>query len=174
MEQIKKIIVLSRQWAKKYKCDKPWAAISVSTASGDFPELSSDNRLGLLRLQFWDISNPSQRQLEAEDPKLFSRDQAKQVIDFVNQHWDSIDTLLVHCEAGLSRSPAIAAAIISIKYGEGADEEWFYKFNPNYHVYQSIINEHYGVESMAAAIAKRILEQKAYDEVLDEPWDVGR
>ena len=171
-EPLKNIIVLSRKFAKEFTCDKPWAAISVSTTMGDFPELSEQNRLGLLRLCFWDISNPSNRQLEADDPKLFSYEQANQVLEFVDEHWDKIDTLLVHCEAGLSRSPAIASAIISIKYGEGSDVEWFKRFNLNRLVYQRIIEEFHGGDSMAVAIAKRILSEQAYQEKIhDGPWD---
>jgi predicted protein tyrosine phosphatase len=166
-EQLKNIIVLSRKWAKQFKCDKPWAAISVSTQPGDFPELSAENRLGLLRLCFWDISKPSLRQLEAEDPKLFTREQGREILDFVDEHWDKIDTLLVHCEAGMSRSPAIASAIISIKYGEGADAEWFKTYHLlNRFVYKLITEEYHGVDSKAAHIAERLLQKGKENDML--------
>lgn len=40
MSDKKKMVVLSRGYAKQFKCDTPWAAISVSTEKGDFPQLA--------------------------------------------------------------------------------------------------------------------------------------
>lgn len=57
------------------------------------------------------------------------------VLDFVTHYWDRIDTLLVHCDAGISRSSAVAAAISRLKFrdeGEFLDEP----FDPNPLVYR--------------------------------------
>lgn len=167
----KNIEVRSRQNAKLFKSDKPWIAISISTESGDFPELSTENRVGLLRLRFWDIANPSSRQIQAEDSKLFSVEQAKEVLDFVNANWDKVDAILVHCEAGMSRSPAIAAAIEYIKNGKEASMPYFKKYIPNGFVYKTLLEVCYGYGTDASRDANRIVSDAAYNQIEEEPWD---
>lgn len=167
----KNIEVRSRQNAKLFRSDKPWAAISISTESGDFPELDATNRVGLLRLRFWDIANPSSKQIQAEDSKLFSVEQAKEVLDFVNANWDKADTILVHCEAGMSRSPAIAAAIEYIRSGKEASLPYFKKYIPNGFVYKTLLEVNYGYASPASADANKIISDAAYNQIEEEPWD---
>lgn len=40
-----------------FRSDRPWAAISISSRD-EFPDLSEENRVGLLRLVFEDITQP--------------------------------------------------------------------------------------------------------------------
>jgi hypothetical protein len=47
---------------------------------------------------------------------------------FVAQHWKRIDTLMVHCEQGRSRSAAVAAAIEHPKFGTRASSSKSRKF----------------------------------------------
>jgi predicted protein tyrosine phosphatase len=166
----KKIHVLSRSEAKEFKCNAAWAAISVSTLAGDFPHLSSNNRRGLLRLDFWDISKPSHRQIQANDLKLFSIDQANEVISFIDENWDNVEELLVHCEAGVCRSPAIAAAICHIKYGSGAEKHFFKEYSPNRWVYRRILDRFYG--SAEHSGDELPSESEGVENILDEPWNV--
>lgn len=170
----KKVVleVRSRRLAKEFKSDLPWAAISVSTEEGDFPELNEENRVGLLRLRFWDIGNPTQRQLDHRYDVLFSRYQAKQIIDFVNEMWDKAEILLVHCEAGLSRSPAIAAAIEHMKYSPEEDKWYFKQYMPNYWVYKTILEEHYGVGTPQAEQAEKEAKRRMSQQVYDDPNDM--
>ena len=137
---------------------------------GDFPTLSETNRVDLLRLNFWDIANPSQKMVEVEDPKLFNKDQADQIISFVNRNWDKINVLMVHCEAGLSRSPAIAAAITYFKIGKDETQWYFHKYMPNGFVYKTILEHYYGPHSVAVEETEKMLSDVAYN-VFDEPWD---
>ncbi len=51
--------------------------------------------------------------------------------------WDVMDVFLIHCEAGLSRSPAVAAALSRIYYSD--DGPWFEFDFPNHLVYQLLI-----------------------------------
>jgi predicted protein tyrosine phosphatase len=67
---------------------------------------------------------------------MFTEEQAVQVLDFVEKVWDKIDLLMVHCYAGFCRSPAIAAIISKIYYG---DDLYFYQhYRPNSWVYRTI------------------------------------
>ena len=84
------------------KTDK-YAAISIQdTIDGGFGFELKENRYckGVLTLYFDDIEQPE------PGLKLMNTSQAKQIIEFINMHKD-VDTLLIHCFAGVSRSRAI-------------------------------------------------------------------
>jgi hypothetical protein len=51
--------------------------------------------------------------------------------------WDNVDVFLVHCEVGLSRSPAVAAALRRIYYNH--DGRWFGSIFPNRLVYRLLV-----------------------------------
>ena len=56
----KRFEVRSARNAEFFRCDRPWAVISVS--SGDqFPMLAGENRVGLLRLTFEDVTDKRAR-----------------------------------------------------------------------------------------------------------------
>jgi len=118
--------------AELFRCDRPWAAISITTL-GDFPALSEENREGLLQLAFADTADPSR-------DDSFTTDLATELLDFVDQVWGRIEVLLIHCEAGLSRSPGVAAALSRIYYGD--DGPWGEYDFPNTLVYQLLIDGH--------------------------------
>ena len=135
----KAIEVRSRGYAERFRCRAPWAAISVSTSPDEFPVLSDENRVGLLQLNFWDVSQalPGMKHVIA-----FNRYHSTQILEFIQDVWENIDCLLVHCEAGMSRSPAIAAAIDKIYHGD--DSFWFNTKTPNMLVYRTILEDYYG------------------------------
>ena len=120
--------------AEFFRCGRPWAAISISTL-GDFPVLSYDNRVGLLRLVFSDTLDPG-------TPNAFTQSLAVEILDFVEQMWDEADVFLIHCEAGLSRSPAVAAALSRIYYND--DGPWLELDFPNGLVYRLLIEANLG------------------------------
>ena len=136
-----KIEVRSKEKAAKFSSDKPWAAIQVATREGTWPDLKLENRKGVLRLFFPDYSFLTGN-LEKAYPdlkgKLFDENFAQRIFNFVESQ--SVETLLVHCEAGISRSPAIAAAIGKIYQGEDA-KKWFRTdpYRPNILVYHTMI-----------------------------------
>ena len=82
---------------------------------------------GVLTLLFDDIEQ------EVSGAKLFSEDQAIQIIDFVKQHED-VDTMLVHCYGGESRSRAVGAFIVEM-FGK-KDSRYLTSGHPNRHVYR--------------------------------------
>ena len=62
-----------------------------------------------------------------------TEDHAQQVCAFVRKWSSQVETVVVHCEQGVSRSPAVAAALSKCL---GLDESEFYRFYyPNPHVY---------------------------------------
>lgn len=140
---VKWIEVRSREWATQYHSNAPWAAISVATESDTWPDLQTENRLGLLRLAFLDVCNPDTMLYSSLPGRVFDRSHAKEVLDFVSLYWNRVSSFLIHCEAGMSRSPAIAAALLHIHYGRGADNWYFNTKTPNMLVYRTILKEHY-------------------------------
>ena len=67
-----------------------------------------------------------------------SPDQAAQIWRFVREHEGQVGTIVVHCEQGMSRSPAVAAALCKAK---GGDDARFWRQNqPNPYVYQLVLN----------------------------------
>ena len=98
--------------AEFFRSDRPWAAIQISHRD-DFPALHDENRVGLLRLIFEDTE-------AADTPESFIPALATEILDFVKRMWDQVEVFLVQCEVGLSRSPAVAAALCRIYYGRDA------------------------------------------------------
>lgn len=125
-----KIQVLPLSKAREFTCDKPWAAISITTFSGDMPKLSSENRVGLLQMLFRDTEFVRQE-------NCFNKENSEQILDFVDSMFGKAEVLLVHCEAGRSRSPAVAAAISKVYAGD--DMYWFKYYTPNMLVYRTIM-----------------------------------
>lgn len=128
----RQIVVMGCIPAEDYENDARWACISVASTAEMFVPIHRQRRKGLLQLAFADIDRPL--------PGLvhFNDDHAHDILDFVTHWWSKIDTLMVHCEAGLSRSPAIAAAISRLKYGK--DREFFAEpYLPNRLVYRTLL-----------------------------------
>lgn len=139
----KAVEVFNLTMARLFECDMPWAAISIVSATGGNPILSGKNRVGLLNLAFEDreFFGPS-----TPPDLVFNEDKAREILQFAAEMWPQIECLMVHCHAGMSRSPAVAAALEHIYHGNGSDNYWFEQKTPNMMVYRTILNTHYGVK----------------------------
>lgn len=143
----KAIVVKTLTEARLFECDVPWAAISIVSVVGGNPILHAENRVGLLNMAFEDIEFPR----PTTPPELiFDTDKAQQILDFVAEMWPQVECFLVHCHAGMSRSPAVAAAIEHIYHGNGSDNYWFKIKTPNMAVYRTILNTHYAASPPTA------------------------
>jgi len=83
----REMIVLSKQQAQQYTSTTPWSAISVSTEIEGFPQLSTANRISMLRLCFWDICKPVRNNDARTKSRMFRKEQAEEVLRFVHNHW---------------------------------------------------------------------------------------
>lgn len=127
MKKLVDITVLSARKAKDFVSETPWAAIQVSTHPGDFPKLNQCQLKGILTLSFPDLDAPSDipiigpegtmyESIGEED--LFGPEHALEICRFVDtQIHNGVNKFLIHCQAGYSRSPAIAAALEKILNG---------------------------------------------------------
>jgi predicted protein tyrosine phosphatase len=126
----KKFDVRSFWNAQIFRSDRPWAAISINTTDDDFADLSEENRRGLLRLVFADTADPNRD--DAFNPAL-----AQELLEFVERMWDEVEVFLIHCEAGLSRSPGVASALAKIYYDD--ESLWQTYCFPNQLVYRLLL-----------------------------------
>ena len=72
---------------------------------------------------------------EVEGAVLFTDDMARQIIDFIRRN-RTVDTLLIHCYAGQSRSRAVGA--FAVKMLGGDNSRYFSQGSPNMYVYDTL------------------------------------
>jgi predicted protein tyrosine phosphatase len=87
-------------------------------------------------MKFHDLSEPIEGEKKYE---LFEHRDAKQVRRFIDKHVTEVENVVIHCEAGVSRSVGIAAALSRFMFGE--DEVFFARGVPNARVYQKVLEE---------------------------------
>lgn len=141
------IHVRDRPGAIEFRSTKPWAAISVATYECDLPQLSTENRVGLLRLVFDDIDPTTRFNREdswGRQEQLFTDEMALEVVNFVISIRDKVEDLLIHCQAGACRSPAIAAGITRGMLHKD-DTLYFRRHTPNMLVYRKILEQCHGL-----------------------------
>ena len=74
-----------------------------------------------------------------------TKEQARKILNFAKeQHNNEITCMLIHCDAGISRSPAVALALHKI-YNYSMDMPMSWRLY-NRHVYTTIMNEFRGVD----------------------------
>jgi len=126
----RKLLVLSRSQAQSFIHEEPWACISIHDSYDSPAKINKVQLVGLLQLAFDDITWP------LDELRMFPEEQAHQILDFTKKVWDEVELLVVPCFAGACRSPAVAAIISKIYYG---DDLFFYQqYSPNSHVYQTL------------------------------------
>lgn len=118
--------VMNRNNAKRYSFQNhDIKSVIVSITDPDRPinlfERNSGNGIvNVLRLQFEDVCGNS--------PNAITENDAQRIVEFVDKYVDNVDKVIVHCEAGQSRSAGVAAAIL--KYFTGDDTQIY--DNPQY------------------------------------------
>lgn len=131
-----KITVMNRQDAVRYSFhpqDERAAVISISTPNEEYHTniyTSPYNKItSVLRLWFDDVES-GRDCIKTED--------AEEIKRFVELHKD--DPIIIHCDAGISRSAGIAAALM--KYYNGDDTPIFDnpRYCPNMLCYRTMLN----------------------------------
>ena len=101
----------------------------------------------LLQLSFADTANEN-------DPRCFSAEHGKKIKFFVESLPQTVSDLFIFCDAGESRSTAIAAAIL-LAFGRSDDAVWNNPFyHPNTFVFGRLC-EAFGIELTEEQIASK-------------------
>lgn len=160
-----KFMVLNKEMAIRLAPYIEYSHILISIISPICTDVEfklSEKCKGLLRLKFHDVDeknieifNKEHDDFIKENPNALESvkkahylatveyyepmtdEQADQVVEFVEKYKD-VELIVVHCEAGISRSAGLAAALSKIMTGD--DIRFFKKFLPNMLVYRKIIN----------------------------------
>lgn len=124
-------LVLSRHRVARVRPNVPYVVVSVTDPGSAEAEIAdSPFRMGLLRLKFWDLD-------ERDDfPDAPSPEHAAEIVRFIREHLSHADLIVTQCEAGISRSSGIAAALS--RWLNEHDEEFFRRYIPNRRIYRLI------------------------------------
>ena len=98
------LLILSRRHAEAYEPEGIEICISISDPDLEEARLS-EKFAAVLRLAFFDLLAPITGQ-----SIVFGAEHAKAVVRFV-EAWPQADRIVVHCGAGLSRSPGVALGL---------------------------------------------------------------
>jgi len=159
-----KFKVLSREAFENFTSKANYIVISISDPNSE-PVESQKGYKTILSLSFHDIDKKVKREDckickgtgkigflldENNNPydcsrctdktnfKVFDENMADQILDFVSTYALDVDLIVVHCEAGISRSAGVASALSLIYNRE--DQYYFDHYLPNMLVYRKIIN----------------------------------
>ena len=130
--------------------DVPHVIISINSSHSDLANVKQNEFTVAIRPWVFDDLDrepgPSYIEVYGE-PELFSREHAEEIISFVEKHVTNIKAVVVHCDAGYSRSPGVAAALALIHNND--DREFWDnsgrmygspRYDPNRFVYHTILN----------------------------------
>jgi predicted protein tyrosine phosphatase len=101
-------VVLSRDEAELYEPRGKEICISISDPDAP-PARVSSNFEAVLRLNFDDVT-------ERGEPSdiLFAVDHAREIGKFVDS-WPNAERVMIHCNAGVSRSPGVALGLCDVR-----------------------------------------------------------
>lgn len=120
--------------------DEPTLIISISSTDDKLPlimnEAGNENIRHIEYLQFDDIDTVE----SIHGLKPMSDEDAGRVVDALLQYVDEISQIIVHCDAGYSRSPAVAAALAKA-IGESYEEFFGRDYCVNNHVYTTLLRQ---------------------------------
>jgi predicted protein tyrosine phosphatase len=98
------IFSTSRAGAEEFAWREPFAVISITDPGSRPVTFTRSTPVARCDLQFWDA-------VEGHAGELFDAAMAKRAVTFVREECGDATLLLVHCEAGISRSTAMAEAL---------------------------------------------------------------
>ena len=107
-EVVPEFVVLSREDAERYEPRGKEVCISISDPEAP-PARVSSLFAAVLRLNFDDV-------IERDEPSdiLFAEDHAREIREFL-EAWPSVKRVVVHCNAGVSRSPGVALGLCDLR-----------------------------------------------------------
>ncbi len=119
---LKNLIILPYKEALKFNPKDYGKTAIIRISSKNFKPLKhKDKFIAILELNFLDITEENFYEFSYEEieslkstcpnPYPISTYQAELIINFLKKHINEINTLVIHCDEGISRSPAVAYVI---------------------------------------------------------------
>lgn len=105
---VPEFVVLSREDAERY--EPRGREICISISDPDAPPARVSSRFAaVIRLNFDDVT-------ERGEPSdiLFAEDHAREIREFLDK-WPSAERVVLHCNAGVSRSPGVALGLCDLR-----------------------------------------------------------
>lgn len=132
-----RILVRCREEVEEgFKMKEPYVLVSIRDP--DKPNVKVKKSAlckAILSLAFHD-AEPSESLRLPPEIRLMTDEDANAIWQFVRQPREGVGAIVVHCEQGMSRSPAVAAAIA---VGLGQDNSKFLKqYQPNGFVFATV------------------------------------
>lgn len=119
---------------------EPTLIISISSTDDQIPLIlkSGENKMvaHVEFLMFDDIDTSE----SVGGLKPMSENDARRIVDTFLHYSDTASQIIVHCDAGYSRSPAVAAALTKALV-ESDDQYFGHGYCPNMHVYNNVLKE---------------------------------
>ena len=134
------IRILNRKEAKKFSCeshDFKTAIISITdTDKADvvFEKNETNGIKAVLKLKFDDVER------DYKNEHCITKEDAENIVKFVNKNKSKVDKFIVHCEAGVSRSAGVGAAIMKALNGDDWDVFKNPLKCPNMKCYRMVLN----------------------------------
>ena len=134
------IRILNRKEAKKFSYeshDFKTAIISITdTDKADviFEKNEANGIRAVLRLKFDDVER------DYKNEHCITKEDAESIVKFVNKNKNKVDKFIVHCEAGVSRSAGVGAAIMKALNGDDWDVFKNPLKCPNMKCYRTVLN----------------------------------
>jgi predicted protein tyrosine phosphatase len=126
---------------KEFNPDQKFAIITVTDSEVNFIELPLQ-MIAWLKVKVDDLEDGDK--LPNKRSSIFDMDHANAIKNFVEHTLDVVDFFIIHCDAGMSRSPAVAAALSLVFNGD--DSEFFKGKTPNRTVYRRML-EAFGLKN---------------------------
>ena len=123
---------MSKVKAQEFKSRSKYVVIGMVSCYDNHPQLQ-EGYIDYLKLKFYDMdfATPIWPGITSDD--------AEKILDFAEEYKNKVDLIVVHCNAGISRSSGAAAALSLIYNG---DDNWIFKdlrYMPNMRVYRKIL-----------------------------------
>ena len=138
----KKYMAFGRMELKEYLpyLKGPTLILSIHTYLDSEPRFLKEKIDNVVHVEFFEFNDES-----SSLPVLhaMTKDDAVRMVKTVKQYFDQVEQIIVHCDAGQSRSVGCVAAI---KKWYTNDDAEFFNGTPNMHCYHLVLEEFYNQE----------------------------
>lgn len=133
--------VLNRKDAKAFSFkehDYKTAIISITDVDKIgviFSDNPNNGIRAILRLKFDDVERNF-----IKNQNCITKEDGEAIVNFINKNKNKVDKIIVHCEAGVSRSAGVCAAIMKAINGDDWDIFNNPRFCPNMTCYRTVLD----------------------------------